>query len=102
MLEAKLKTFIGVENLSCLRGTEVIYHASALFPMANLGDTLVLSLRLSVGHEFRVITGHAAFSNTSLTEEGNPVSNQSSEFAEQAEAEKNVSGKRTEIQGRPI
>ena len=102
MLEAKLKTSIGVENLSCLRGTEVIYHASALFPMANLGDTLVLSLRLSVGHEFRVITGHAAFSNTSLTEEGNPVSNQSSEFAEQAEAEKNVSGKRTEIQDRPV
>lgn len=101
MLEAKLKTFIGMENLSCLRGTEVIYHASVQFSMANLGDTLVLRLRLSVGHELRVITGRAAFSNTSLTEEGNPVSNQSSEFAEQAKAEKNASGKGTEIQGRP-
>lgn len=70
--------------------------------MANLGDTLVLRLRLSVGHEFGVVTGCAAFSNTSLTKEGNPVSNQSSEFAEEAEAEKNGSGKGTEIQGRPI
>lgn len=70
--------------------------------MANLGDTLVLRLRLSAGHEFRVVTGCAASNNTSLTKERNPVSNQSGEFAEQAEAEKNGSGKGTEIQGRPI
>lgn len=53
-------------------------------------------------HKFRIITEGEAFSNTSLTKEGNPMSNKSSEFAEQAEAEKNESQKGTEIQGRLI
>lgn len=30
-------------------GREVIYHTSEQFSMANLGDTLVLRLRMSVG-----------------------------------------------------
>lgn len=71
--------------------------------MANLGDTLVLRLRLSVRAtdegKTQAQDNYIAFGNTSLTEEGNPVSNKSSEFAEQAEAEKNASRKGTEIQG---
>lgn len=47
-----------------------------------------------------MITGRRdAFSNTSLTKERNSVSNKSSKFAEQAEAEKKAIQKVTEMKG---
>lgn len=47
-----------------------------------------------------MITGRSgAFSNTSLTKEGNSVSNKGSKFAEQAEAEKKTIQKVTEMKG---